>query len=185
MDDNKIIELFFNRSEEAIVELSEKYGHICKRIAKNILKNNSDAEECVNDTYLGVWNTIPPQKPNPLLTYVCRIARNLAIKKYHYNTAKKRNSYYDAVLDELYACIPAPISTDEQIQAKELSQMLNAFLETLEETNRVMFVRRYWFSDSISDIAELVQMNPHNVTVRLARTREKLKQYLILEGVEL
>ena len=90
MDDSKIIELFYERSEQAIVELSKKYGDTCHKIAVNILKNDSDAEECVNDTYLGAWNTIPPQNPNPLLTYICRIVRNISIKRYHQNTAQRR-----------------------------------------------------------------------------------------------
>ena len=102
MEDSKIIELFHERSEQAIMELSKKYGTICTRIAKNILNNSLDAEECVNDAYLGAWNTIPPQKPNPLKTYICRIVRNLSIKRYHSNTSMKRNSFYDAALDELY-----------------------------------------------------------------------------------
>lgn len=101
MDDSKIIELFYERSEQAIIELSKKYGTVCTKIAFNILNNTQDTEECVNDAYLGTWNTIPPQNPNPLLSYVCRIVQNLAIKKYHTNTAAKRNSIYDVALDEL------------------------------------------------------------------------------------
>ena len=100
MDDSKIIELFYERSEQAIIELSKKYGTVCTKVAKNILNDVRDTEECVNDAYLGAWNTIPPQRPNPLLSYVCRIVRNLAIKKYHANTAVKRNSIYDVALDE-------------------------------------------------------------------------------------
>ena len=185
MDDEKIIELFLKRSEEGIWELSEKYGYICKRVAKNILKNNADAEECVNDAYLGVWNTIPPQRPKPLLTYVCKIVRNLSIKKYHKNTAKKRNSFYDVALDELQECIPNSFTLEDELDAKELSALLDTFLEKLDEINRVMFVRRYWYSDSISDIAQLLDMNNHTITVRLSRTREKLRQYLIEKGVKL
>ena len=94
MEDSKIVELFYERSEQAIIELSRKYEKLCKKIAKNILGNNLDAEECVNDAYLGVWNTIPPQNPNPLITYVCKIVRNTAVKKYHNNTAIKRNTSY-------------------------------------------------------------------------------------------
>ena len=101
MDDKKIIELFYERSEQAITELSKKYGLLCEKIADNILNNHLDAEECVNDAYLAVWNTIPPQNPDSLVSYVCRIVRNQAIKKYHENTALKRNSIYDTSLDEL------------------------------------------------------------------------------------
>ena len=183
MDDSKIIELFFERSEQAIVELSNKYGDTCQKVAVNILKNIPDAEECVNDAYLGAWNTIPPQKPNPLLTYICRIVRNLSIKRYHQNTAKKRNSFYDVALDELENCLSATTSVEDEVNANELSKLLDDFLDTLDKTNRVMFVRRYWFSDSISDIAAIFKMNDHAVTVRLSRTREKLRRYLIEKGV--
>ena len=185
MDDRKIIELFFDRSEQAIVELSNKYGDICQKVAVNILKNINDAEECVNDAYLGAWNTIPPQKPNPLLTYICRIVRNISIKKYHQNTAKKRNSFYDVALDELEDCLPSASSVEDEINANELSILFDYFLDTLDQANRVMFVRRYWFSDSISDIAAMFNTSNHNVTVRLSRTREKLKQYLVEKGVQI
>lgn len=183
MDDSKIIELFYERSEQAIVELSKKYGDTCHKIAVNILKNDSDAEECVNDTYLGAWNTIPPQNPNPLLTYICRIVRNISIKRYHQNTAKKRNSYYDVALDELENCLPSATTVQDEVNANELTELFDDFLDGLDKTNRVMFVRRYWFSDSISDIAAMFKMNNHAVTVRLSRTREKLRQYLIEKGV--
>lgn len=182
MEDSKIIELFNARSEQAIAELSKKYGAICIKVANNILNNQSDAEECINDTYLGVWNTIPPQKPNPLLSYVCRIARNLAIKRYHSNTAKKRNGFYDVALDELENCFSSAETTEDEFSAKELTEIINDFLETLDKDNRVMFVRRYWFSDSVGDIAKIFNTSSHNVSVRLARVREKLKKHLIKEG---
>lgn len=185
MDDSKIIELFFERSEQAIIELSNKYGPICTRVAANILNNREDAEECVNDAYLGAWNTIPPQKPNPLLSYVCRIVRNLAIKKYHSNSAMKRNSIYDVVLDELENCFPASNSVEDEFNAKEIAHIIDDFLETLNRENRVMFVRRYWHSDSIATIAESFHTSRHNVSVRLSRTREKLRKHLIKKGVSL
>ena len=183
MDDSKIIELFYERSEQAIVELSKKYGATCHKIAVNILKNDLDAQECVNDTYLGAWNTIPPQKPNPLSAYICRIVRNIAIKRYHQNTAMKRNSYYDVALDELENCLPSKDTVEEEVSADELAKMIDEFLDGLDKTNRVMFVRRYWFSDSVSEIAALFKMNSHTVTVRLSRTREKLRRYLMERGV--
>ena len=101
LEDNKIIDLFYARSEQAIIELSKRYGAVCRKIAGNILNNRLDAEECVNDAYLGVWSTVPPQSPDPLQAYVCRIVRNLSITKYHSNTAVRRNSFYDVALDEL------------------------------------------------------------------------------------
>ena len=119
LDDRKIIELFFERSEQAIIELSKKYGSVCERVAFHILNNRQDTEECVNDAYLGVWNTIPPQEPDRLLSYVCRIVRNLAVKKYHKNTAAKRNSIYDVALDELENCFPSSVSVEAVFDANE------------------------------------------------------------------
>ena len=183
MDDGKIIELFYERSEQAIIELSNKYGAVCSKVAFNILNNMQDTEECVNDAYLGTWNTIPPQNPNPLLSYVCKIVRNIAIKKYHSNTAAKRNSLYDVALDELENCFPSTASVEDEYNAMELSQIIDEFLATLTLENRIMFVRRYWYSDSIENLAKLFQTNNHKISVRLSRTREKLKKYLIEKGV--
>jgi len=185
LDDSKIIELFYERSEQAIIELSNKYGSVCTRVANNILNNRQDTEECVNDAYLGAWNTIPPQKPNPLLSYVCRIVRNLAIKRYHTNTATKRNSIYDVALDELENCFPGSASVEDEFNAGEVAQSINEFLETLDKKNRIIFVRRYWYSDSIPEIAKLFHTSNHNISVRLSRTREKLKKHLTKEGVSL
>lgn len=178
MDDSKIIELFFERSEQAIIELSNKYGAICSKVADNILNNRLDSEECVNDAYLGVWNTIPPQRPNPLLSYVCRIVRNLALKKYHENTAQKRNSYYDAALDEIADCIPASFSVEDEIMAKEAAGVIDDFLETLDQQSRIMFIRRYWYADSIEEIAALFHKSKHYISVRLSRIRKALRQHL-------
>ncbi len=184
MNDQKIIDLFFERSEQAILELSQKYGQICNKISMNILKNKQDAEECVNDTYLAAWNTIPPQKPDPLLAYVCRIVRNLSLKKYHANTAVKRNSYYDIALEELENCLPSTsFFVEDLFDAKELSKLFDCFLEKLNQEDRVMFVRRYWYSDSISEIAALFHITNHNATVRLSRIRKKLKLFLEKEGI--
>ena len=155
MEDQQIIRLFFERSEQAIAELSKAHGSAAARVARNILGSERDAEECVNDTYLAVWNAIPPQKPDPLRTFVCKIARNLAATKYHANTAKKRNSRYDAALDELEGCLAAGGSVEEAYDAKELSEAINAFLSSLSYTDRFLFVRRYWYSDSMQDIAAM------------------------------
>ncbi len=182
LEDTDIIELFYNRSEQAIKELSEKYGAVCSQVSKNILKNSQDAEECVNDAYLAVWNTIPPQKPEHLLAYICRIVRNISITKYHSNTAKKRNSYYDIALDELDECIMSGLSVEDEIDARELSCLINIFLDTLSKENRVIFVWRYWFSDSVQDIAEKLGISSNNVSVRLSRIRSKLKKFLKKEG---
>lgn len=183
LDDQKIIELFHARSEQAIMELSNKYGAVCTSIANNILNNRLDAEECVNDAYFGAWNSIPPQNPNPLLSYICRIVRNLAIKKYHANRAAKRNSFYDVALDELENCFPAAATVEEEFIAKEVAGMVNAFLEKLDRDSRVLFVRRYWHAESIEELAKLFHTSKHNISVRLSRIREKLRKHLIKEGV--
>ncbi len=185
MDDGRIIELFYERREEAIKILSEKYGKGCKKIANNILKNELDAEECVNDALLAVWNTVPPQNPDPLQAYLFRIVRNTAIARYHKNTSLKRNSHYDLALEELEGCIGDAITLDRELEAAELSLQIERFLDGLSEENRIVFVRRYWFSDSVFDIAERLKLTPNNVSVRLSRIREKLKKHLKKEGFEL
>lgn len=185
MEDEKIIDLFFARSERAIGELSGKYGPVCLRLAEGILNDRRDAEECVNDAYLAVWNAIPPEKPERLLPYVCRVTRNLALKKYRAKTALKRNSAYDLALDEIMDCLPAAAGVEEEIDAKEVAGMINAFLGTLEPRDRILFVRRYWYADPLEELARLSHKSRHYVSVRLSRIRGALKQYLIKEGVSL
>ena len=182
LDDGKIIELFYERSEQAIIELSSKYGAVCRRVADNILNDPGDCEECLNDAYLAVWNTVPPQRPDPLLSYVCRIVRNLALKRYHENTAQKRNSTYDVALDEIADCLPASASVEEEVAANEMAGAINRFLGTLDRQSRVLFIRRYWYADSIGDLAGLFHISRHAVSVRLSRIRKALKQYLSHEG---
>ena len=183
MDDSKIIELFFMRRENAIAELSEKYGSVCLHIAKNILNSDEDAEECVNDTYLAVWNSIPPQKPESLPGYICRIVRNIAVTRYYEKNAMKRNSAYDIALDEIENQIPAASSVEEEAEANEVSALIGKFLETLSEKDRIMFVRRYYYADPVSEIAALFKTRDNYVSVRLARIRKALKKYLTKEGV--
>ena len=184
MQDSQIIELLFERDEASLKELERKYGAACYRVARNILGNDADAEECVNDSYLGVWNSIPPHRPEQLLPYVCRIVRNLAIKKYHGNTAKKRNSFYDVALDELSECLVAPDSPETDAVQQQTGEYINAFLGTLDALSRVIFVRRYWFSDSPEEIARLVGKSKNFVAVRLTRTRQRLREYLKERGVD-
>ena len=181
MDDEAIIELFFERSEQAIHELDTKYGQFCRKLSYNIVGDRRDAEECVNDAYLGAWNTIPPERPNPLLSYLAKLVRNLSLKLYHKNNAAKRSGYTVA-LDELEAVL-SDRSTDDELSARELARHLSDFLDSMDAENRVIFMRRYWFSDSYNDIAALVGCTEKNVSVRLVRIREKLKRYLIERGV--
>ena len=183
MDDSRIIELFYARNEDAIAQLSQKYGSYCQKIAKNILNNAEDAEECVNDAYLAVWNTVPPQKPDPLLTYLCRIVRNLAVMKYHAKTAQKRNSAYDVALEEIGDCIPSSSSVEDEAEANAVSALIDSFLETLDKRDRIMFMRRYYHSDTVGEIAALFRTSSHYVSVRLSRIRKALKKNLAKEGV--
>lgn len=181
-EDSQIIALFFARAEAAIAALSEKYGADCRRIAANILKNTLDAEECVSDAYLAAWNTIPPQKPDPLRAYLLRIVRNIAITRYHANTAEKRNSYYDAALAELEGCLASSDTVEEAIDADELSHQIDRFLAALDKESRMLFVRRYWYADSIEALAARFHLQKNAVSVRLWRIREKLKIHLRKEG---
>ena len=141
MDDKQIIRLFFERSEQAITELSQKYGDLCMKIARSILNDHQDAEECVNDAYLGAWNSIPPQSPDPLRAYICRIVRNRSLKRLRTNSAIKRGSQFEVSLSELEDCIPDN-SLDEQLAVNELSAQINAFLAALSKDDRLMFVKR-------------------------------------------
>lgn len=183
MDDKEIIALFYARSEQAIDELRKRHGAYIGKVAFNILHDALDAEEAVNDTYLAAWNTIPPQKPDPLRTYVCRIARNLAIAKLRSNTAGKRNSGYDAALDELAEVLPATETVESACDAAELTAAIDRFLDGICYDDRYMFVRRYWYGDAVSDIAAAMHMPPHRVTVRLSRIRKRLSDYLKKEGL--
>ena len=177
MDDKQIIRLFFQRSEQAITELSQKYGALCFQLADNILNDYQDAEECVNDAYLGAWNSIPPQSPDPLRAYICRIVRNHSLKKLRANTALKRGSRFEVSLSELEDCIPDN-SLNEQLAVNELAAQINAFLSALPQDDRVMFVKRYWFSEPISEIADIFGITENNASVRLSRIRGKLHQHL-------
>ena len=146
-------------------ELDIKYGKVCHKLSYHIVGNRWDAEECVNDAYLGAWNAIPPARPNPLLSYLVKIVRNISLKIYWRKEAAKRSSHYTIALEE--------------IEAKELARSIESFLDTLTTENRVIFMRRYWFADSYNDIAEFMGLSEKNISVRLSRIREKMKQYLI------
>ena len=148
IDDEKIIELFFERSEQAIRELDIKYGKICHNLSYNIVNSRQDAEECVNDAYLGAWNAIPPVRPNPLLSYIVKIVRNISLKIYWRKEAAKRSSHYTIALEEIEACIADQKNIEEEIEVRELACIIESFLDTLTIENRVIFMRRYWFSDS-------------------------------------
>ena len=177
MNDEAIIDLYFARNEQAIAETEKSYGRVCMQVSMNILESRPDAEECVNDTYLKTWNTIPPTRPNSLSAFVCRIARNLSLNRLRDLRREKRNREITLSLDELEACIPAAVE-----DAGELSTLLNDFLEGLDETNRVLFMGRYWYSYAIDDLAALMGLTDKAVYMRLHKTREKLRAYLAERG---
>ena len=182
MDDKSIMELFRKRDEKAIVELKQKYDRLCFCVAGNILSQHEDVEECVNSAYFEIWNNIPPAKPENLQVYLCRIVRNIAINKLRYNSAEKRNSQLTVSLDELSECIPD--RQENELSAKKLGEIISRFLRTQDEKHRKVFVRRYWYGESIAVIAEFYGMNEKTVATYLFRTRKKLKSFLQKEGYD-
>lgn len=184
MDDSEIIDLFFARSEDAIIELSNKYGPVFMKVSMNILNNDlSDAEECVNDAYLGVWNAIPPQRPKSLLAFVCRIVRNISINRYKHNSTYKRKGNYDLCIEELGDCIISNNSAEKEMAESELSLYIDEFLDSLSKVNRMIFVRRFWYMDSYEDISEASGLKESNIRVRLSRTKADLRSFLEKRGV--
>lgn len=184
MDDKEIVALFFERSEQAITETRHKYSTVVRRTAFHILNNLRDTEECENDTYLAAWNSIPPASPDPLGAYLCRIARNLALKRYESNTAKRRSSAYDLALEELGDVWEEPDgSPASAYEVKELTRAIESFLNTLSPDERKLFVRRYWFCFPVKELAANLGQSPHRVTVKLSRIRKRLQKYLMKEGL--
>lgn len=178
MEDQLIIEMFFSRSEEAINSVSGQYGHLCMSIARHILGSPEDAEECVNDAYLALWNSIPPTRPDSLPAYLCRIVRNISLMKYRKNTAEKRNSYYDASLDELAECLVGADDVQSTLEVRELTEAINSFLDKQKKLDRVLFVKKYWFCLETSEIADELGLSTNYVNVHLHRTRRRLQQHL-------
>lgn len=183
MDDSTIIDLFFERSEKAIFELANKYGKIFMSLSLNIVNDYHDAEECVNDSYLGVWNSIPPNKPNPLLSYVCRIVRNISVNRYKRNHAEKRKGNYDLCLEELEKTIGLSAEMDDSLSVREISSYIEEFLDSLDEINRMIFVRRFWYMDSYKKIAKESKLKESTVRVRMLRVKSNLKDFLAKKGV--
>ena len=179
IDDERIIDLFFKRDQQGIRELDIKYGKTCHSLSYNITNSKQDAEECVNDAYIGAWNTISPTRPNPLLSYIVKIVRNISLKIYWRKQAAKRSGNYKIALEEIEGCIAGPQNVEDEIEARELARIIEEFLDTLTLENHVIFMRRYWFADSYKDIAEFIGLSEKNISVRLTRIREKMKQYLI------
>lgn len=181
MDDKQILELLWNRLEDALDALAAKYGRQLHRTAMNILSDSEDAEEAVNDTYLAIWNAIPPQRPNPLAGYIHRICRNISLKKLRFLRAQKRSDLYRLSLDELADVIPEG-TMEEVLDARELGRAIDRFLDTLSSANRRIFLRRYWFGDSLQELARQEKLSVNALSVRLSRLRSQLKSYLYKEG---
>ena len=183
MEDQKIVDLYWERAASAIQETQKKYGKYCYHIAYAILYSNEDAEECVNDTYLRAWNAMPPAKPSRLSTFLGKITRHLALDRLDKHHAKKRSGPITLALDELSECIPDAASGLDPIDEIALGDAINAFLAGLPLKTRQMFVRRYWYLSSIKDIARDVDMSESAVKVTLMRTREAFRLHLEKEGI--
>ena len=186
MRDTEILDLYFKRSEQAIVETQQAYGNYCYSIAWNILHVKEDSEECVNDTWMRAWNAIPPSRPNHLSLFLGTITRNLSFDRWKQKNALKRgNGEMEAALDELAECIPDQNRTEDIVEEKELQRQLNQFLGTLKEKERVIFLRRYWYAEEYNEIAKHCGIKLNTVKTTLFRVRGKLKAYLEQEGVVL
>jgi RNA polymerase sigma-70 factor (ECF subfamily) len=185
MDDLRIIELYLSRSEDAIVETDLKYGKLCRYVAMNILRNNEDSEECVNDTYFGAWNVIPPQKPNKFSAFISRITRNLALKKYEYISAAKRNPEVLVSLAELEECVSGQDYIEIELENKRIEKAISDFLWQQDIDKRTVFIRRYWYFEPIDSICKRCGFSQSKVTSMLYQNRKKLREYLESEGIEI
>lgn len=183
MLDDAILGLYFERDERAITETDSKYGKLLRSVSHNILGNIQDAQECVSDTYLNAWNSIPPHRPNPFSAYLCKITRNLSFNRYkHIHREKRGGVGCDAVLDELSEIVSGNDSVEGEFDRKELISTINDFLKSLPETKRDIFIRRYWYAEGVNEIASSLGYTPVNVSTILLRTRNRLKNYLEERG---
>ena len=182
MTDYHIIDLFWERNEDAIIETQAVYGRKLHAISDRILHSQQDAEESVNDTYMRAWETIPPQKPNFFFAYLAKICRNCSLRRLQWNTAAKRSAQVISLTKELESCIPDH-SRERKLEAEEIGKILNGFLESLSQESRLIFLRRYWYTDSIQEIAARYHITESKVKTQLHRTRKKLRQYLAKEGI--
>jgi len=184
MEDNRIVELFWARSENAITETSFKYGNYCYAIAYNILFNAEDAEESVNDTYLGAWNSMPPHRPAILSTFLGKITRRVSLNRWRdKNRVKRGDGEMPLVFEELAACIPSVYDVEQTVEANELSKVINDFIGSLSETERNVFIRRYWYFDPLSEICLQFGFSQSKVKSMLHRIRRKLLIFLEKEGI--
>ena len=185
MEDLQIIDLYFKRDETAISETDQKYGAFCRSIALNMLSIYEDAEECVNDTYLQAWNTIPPQRPVRFGAWLGRVVRNISINLWNKNHRQKRYAGIEQLLDELEDCIPSPATVEHQIEEQELTEVVNTWLVSLPQNDRILFMRRYWNGETVNALAQESGASPANMAKRMYRLRQNLKSKLEKEGYSL
>ncbi len=183
MEDKCIIDLLFKRDEQGLEEARQRYGSLIKTIIRNLLTLPEDAEECENDTYHALWNTIPPQKPHSLGAYMGRLARNIAVSCYRKNTAEKRSEAMTLMLSELSECVPASSTVEQEIEGRQLTEHIHNWLNTLSKDDRVMFVRRYWYGYSLREIAEQTFSAAPYLATRMHTLRRSLKAWLEQSGV--
>lgn len=184
MEDTAIIDLYFAREERAIDETGKKYGAYCRAIAFNILRSREDSEECVSDTYLRAWNAMPPTRPNCLRAFLGRITRNLSFTRWEAQAAQKRGGgQTDLLLSELEECLPSGSSVEAALDMRAVTQTIEAFLRAQTRENRQLFVRRYYYSDSVKRLAGLFGMSENTVKSRLFRMRNGLRDALLKEGI--
>lgn len=184
MEDNMIVSLFWQRDEAAVEETERKYGGLCRRIAFNILSCREDTEECVSDAYMAVWNSIPPKRPSNFQAFLCRIVQNFSLNRIRSGLTQKRGGGETALaLDELAECVAGPHRPERDLEAKELAGAVDHFLSTLPRDDRIMFMYRYWLMLSMDQIAARFGCKSSRVNSSLHRSRQKLKKYLIKEGL--
>lgn len=181
MEEAQILELFYHRSADAVTQAQKAYGGLLRQLCGNILEDERDTEECINDTLLALWNTIPPEKPDSLLAYTCRIGRNQALKRRRDSHAAKRDSRKSLPLEELLSVLPAP-SLEEQWDAEQLTRTIEGWLDAQSKEDRVLFLRRFWFGDPIRDAAERTGLSEGAAAKRLQRMKKRLRNYLEQEG---
>jgi len=185
MEDEKIIELLHDRNELGLTYTAEKYYPLYRSVLHRVLTDRQDVDECANDVLLSVWNTVPPNWPVHFPAYICRIAHRIGINRFKFNTRQKRNSDCTVLLSELEGCIPSNTTVERELERKELTALLDRFLALQDRKTRIMFLRRYWFGDSVAVIAAHFSMRPNAVSVHLLRTRAKLRAFLLKEGYSL
>ena len=182
MDDNKIVEMLFGRDERALEEINQKYSRLYTGVLRETCRDESDVSECANDCLLAVWNSIPPNRPNNLGSYVCKLARRIGINRYRHNTRQKRGEGYTSLLGELEDCIPDSSCDLTAIPEGKIKKIIENFIKSLDAQTRILFVRRYIYLESVASLAERFEMRENLVSVKLYRARERLAKILREEG---